>query len=165
MKWQEFKVAAPQLGELAQEAFDAQHLAILGTLRKDGWPRISPCEVYFVEGELMLGMMRNSLKAHDLERDSRITVANGQSERIPKFGDVKLYGRAVEVTDPQLREQYGQTIYAAIDWRPEEPFPLYSVDIESASYISFGENHRLIRWSPQHGEELLRHPDDASSSG
>jgi hypothetical protein len=160
VKWSDFEQAAPEIASLARDAFEEEHLAILGTIRRDGWPRISPCEVYFVQGELMLGMMRNSLKARDLWRDARITVVNGQESRIPKRGDVKLYGRAVEVTDPALRELFGRTIYAAIEWRPEEPFPLFAVDIQSASYIAFGDQRRLLRWSPQTGTETLRHPDE-----
>ncbi len=118
MNWQEFESAAPELAALGKQAFDEQHLCILGTLRADGRPRVSPCEVYFVGGELMLGMMRDSRKSLDLRRDPRITVVNGQAERIPRFGDFKIYGRAIEVTDAAQREAYGQTIFAAIDWRP-----------------------------------------------
>lgn len=159
MNWAEFALAAPELAALGREAFEGQHLSILGTLRADGWPRISPCEIYFVGGELMLGMMRNSRKAFDLRRDARITVVNGQAERIPRHGDFKIYGRAVEVVDPEMREAYGQTIFAAIDWRPEEPYPLFAVDIASAGYISFGKGSRVLRWTPNAGLERLRHPD------
>jgi hypothetical protein len=160
MNWAEFSAAAPELAQLGRVALEEEHLSILGTLRADGWPRISPCEVYFVGDELMLGMMRDSKKSRDLRRDARITLTNGQGKRIPKHGDFKLYGRAVEVTDPDLREAYGQAIFAAIDWRPEEPFPLFALDIETAGYISFGKDRRAMRWSAAHGLERLRHPDD-----
>ncbi|HEY7023693.1 MAG TPA: pyridoxamine 5'-phosphate oxidase family protein [Candidatus Limnocylindrales bacterium] len=159
MKWQEFKDAAPQLGALAQEAFDDQHVAILGTLRSDGRPRISPCEVYFTDGELLLGMMPNSRKVDDLRRDPRITVVNGQEHREPKLGDVKLYGTAREVTDSGVRQRFGDEQYALIEWRPPADAPLYAVDVESASYISFGQGRRLLRWSPSRGEEELTHPE------
>jgi len=46
-----------------------------------------------------------------------------------------------------------------IDWRPTDPFHVFSVDIESAAYISFGEDKRLLRWTPAGGEERLTHPD------
>ena len=159
MRWDEFAASAPELAALGHEAFEEQHLSVLGTLRRDGWPRLSPCEIYFVEGELMLGMMRNSVKAGDLLRDDRITVVNGQAERIPRRGDFKIYGRASEVTDARLRDRYGETIYAAIEWRPEEPFPLFAVDIVSVSYISFADDRRAMRWSVQGGFQALRHPD------
>jgi hypothetical protein len=165
VNWAQFAAAAPELAALGRAALEEQHLSILGTLRADGWPRISPCEVYFVGDELMLGMMRNSKKSRDLRRDPRITLSNGQSKRIPKHGDFKAYGRAVEVTDPDKREAYGRTIFAAIDWRPEEPFPLFALDIERAGYISFGKGHRVMRWTADGGLEQLRHPDDPDEAG
>jgi hypothetical protein len=47
-----------------------------------------------------------------------------------------------------------------IDWRPTDPFHVFSVDILSAGYISFAENHRLMLWTLQDGLEHLRHPED-----
>ena len=160
MKWSEFSSAVPELAALAQEAFDEQHLCMIGTIRADGRPRISPCEVYFVDGELLLGMIPGSRKVRDLERDTRISVVNGQTLREPPRGDVKLYGTAVAVTDPSLRERFADAQEAAIDWRPTGPFPLFAVDVERAGYICFGEHHRLLRWSSQGGLEELTHPDD-----
>lgn len=159
MKWEEFVAAAPSLAALAQEAFDDQHVAILGTLRSDGRPRISPCEVYFTDGELLLGMMPNSKKVDDLRRDSRVTVVNGQEHREPRFGDVKIYGSAREVTDSDVRRRFGDQQYALIEWRPPDDVPIFAVDIESASYISFGPGRRYLRWSSGRGEEELTHPE------
>lgn len=160
VRWADFERAAPELAALGLEGFREQNLCLVGTLRADGWPRISPVEVYVANGDLMLGMMPSSRKVADLRRDPRLTVMTPQCDREAKRGDVKLYGRAVEVTDPEARERYGQTIYAAIGWRPDEPFPLYALDIESASYIAFGTSQRLLRWSADRGLERLRHPDE-----
>jgi hypothetical protein len=160
MKWGDFAAQAPQLAELAREGFGEQHLCTLGTLRADGWPRISPNEVYFVDGELLLGMMPSSKKVLDLERDPRITVATPQCDREAARGDFKLYGRAVPVTDPGLRTRFADTQEAAIGWRPPESVPLLAVDIESAGYISFGEGRKVIRWSAERGVERVPHPDD-----
>jgi hypothetical protein len=160
MRWADFEDAAAELAALGLEGFREQNLALVGTLRTDGWPRISANEVYFVDGELLLGMMRDSRKSKDLERDPRITVMTPQCDREAKRGDFKAYGRAVEVTEPTLRQRYGDTVYAAINWRPEEPYPLFALEVESAAYISFGDGHRLLRWSLAGGLERLRHPDD-----
>jgi hypothetical protein len=159
MNWKEFTAAAPDIGRLAQEAFDDQHLAILGTLRRDGWARISPCEVYFVDGEMLLGMMPGSAKVEDLRRDPRITVVNGQESREPKRGDVKLYGRARELLDRGQRDRFADAQEALIAWRPPDHVPVFAVDIERAAYISFGEGRRVLRWSPETGEEELPHPE------
>ena len=160
MKWDEFEASAQELAELGLAGFREQNLCLVGTLRADGWPRISANEIYFADGELLLGMMPRSRKSRDLERDPRITVMTPQCDREAKRGDFKVYGRARDVTDPEVREHYGQTIYAAIGWRPEEPYPLWSVDIESAGFISFGPKARLLRWTSDRGVETLRHPDD-----
>jgi hypothetical protein len=160
MNWADFEASAGDLAALGLEGFREQNLCLVGTLRADGWPRISATEVYFVDGELMLGMMRDSRKSHDLERDARITVMTPQCDREAKRGDFKIYGSAREVVDADQRERYGQTIFAAIGWRPEEPYPLFAVDVESAAYISFGTKRRLLRWSAERGFERLRHPDD-----
>jgi len=159
VNWGDFEASAPELAELGLAGFREQNLCLIGTLRGDGWPRISANEVYFVDGELMLGMMPASRKVSDLERDPRLTVMTPQCDREAKRGDFKLYGRARVVTDPEQREAYGKTIFAAIGWRPEEPYPLFGVDVESASYISFGERRRLLRWTPEGGVRELRHPD------
>jgi hypothetical protein len=160
VRWADFEDAAAELAALGLEGFREQNLCLIGTLRADGWPRVSANEVYFVDDELLLGMMRDSRKSKDLERDPRITVMTPQCDREAKRGDFKAYGRAVPITDPELRERYATTVEAAIDWRPTEPYPLWAVDVESAAYISFGEGHRLLRWSPAGGLERLRHPDD-----
>ena len=160
MKWSDFEASAPELAELGLKGFREQNLCLVGTLRADGWPRFSANEIYFFGGELLLGMMPNSRKSKDLERDPRITVMTPQCDREARRGDFKVYGRAQDVTDPEVREGYGATIFAAIGWQPEEPYPLWSVDIYSAGYISFGERHRLLRWSPGRGVEEPRHPDD-----
>ena len=133
---------------------------LLGTNRVDGWPRISPCEAYVVDGDLMLGMMWQSKKALDLLRDPRITIATPQSDREPVHGDLKLYGVVVDVPEPSRRVLYSDTLQVAINWRPPEPYHLFAADITRAGFISFGKAPRLLRWSVEGGVEVLRHPDE-----
>ena len=51
MRWGEFAAAAPALASFLRERLSATGILLLGTLRADGWPRISPCEAYLVEDE------------------------------------------------------------------------------------------------------------------
>jgi hypothetical protein len=69
----------------------------------------------------------------------------------------------VPITDPERRRRFGDTIFAAIGWRPLDPYPLYAVDIESAAFIDFTDDRRLMRWTPDGGLEKLVHPDDADT--
>ena len=74
MDWEEFKRADPELAALGEERIEATGLVLLGTLRKNGFPRISPVEPLLTMGRLYLGMMWQSRKALDLLRDPRCTV-------------------------------------------------------------------------------------------
>src|SRR2546427_5275143 len=99
MIWQQFKQAAPELAALGEERFERTGVVLVGTLRKNGWPRISPVEPFINDGHLYLGMMWQSRKALDLLRDPRCTVHSSISNRDGTEGEFKLYGRALEIQD------------------------------------------------------------------
>jgi hypothetical protein len=42
MRWDEFARAVPELGELGERRLRERELCFVGTLRRNGWPRISP---------------------------------------------------------------------------------------------------------------------------
>lgn len=151
MIWREFTVAAPELAAVGAERFERTGLALVGTLRRDGWPRISPVEPYIVGGKLMLGMMWRSRKARDLLRDPRLVVHSATSDREGADGDFKLYGRAVDVRDPQTRRHFADAVEAKIRWRPQDPYHLFSVDIESAAFVVFGAKRFGLRWDARRG--------------
>jgi hypothetical protein len=152
MRWDGFAAAAPELAGLGEERLRAKELCLVGTLRKNGWPRISPVEPEFVDGELLLGMMWQSPKALDLLRDPRIVVHSVVSERSGKEGDFKLYGRVVDVQDPDRRAAYRAAIKARIDWEPPEPnYHLFAIDIDSAGFVTFADPRYGLAWNPQDG--------------
>ena len=161
MNYTAFKASAPELAAILEQRLRETGICLLGTIRFDGWPRISPIEAYIVGGELTLGMMWQSTKARDLLRDPRITVATAQCDKDGKDGDLKLYGHVIEVADPDMRNAHADVQEALIQWRPTEPYHLFKVDIQSAGYISFGNDRRLLRWTPARGVERLTHPEPA----
>ena len=160
MRWDAFAQAAPRIAAMAEERFRKDELAVLGTIRPDGSPRISPCEVDFAAGRLFLGMMWQSRKATDLLRDPRVVVHSVPPDRMGEGGDIKLYGRAIDEPDDEVRQAFHDEILRRIDWAPEEPnFHLFSLDVEQAGYIRFGDDRLAMAWDPERGERDIRHPD------
>jgi Pyridoxamine 5'-phosphate oxidase len=141
MNWSEFSEAAPELAHLFRERLDKTDLALIGTIRKDGTTRISPLEIDIFEDHLLLGMMWRSKKALDLIRDPRCLVHTVVSDKDGSEGEVKLRGRASDVTDKGLRERSAQHTFDTTGWRPEEPYHLFSLDIEDAAYIKYSPNN------------------------
>src|SRR6266545_4787513 len=105
MNWTEFTEASPELAGLFRERLDKTGLALIGTIRMDGTPRISPLEADVFEDHLLLGMMWQSKKALDLIRDPRCLVHSVVANKDGTDGETKLRGRAVDVTDKDLRER------------------------------------------------------------
>ena len=100
--WTEFTSAEPALARRIEERFGIRKHKTLATLRKDGSPRISGIELEFADGELYLGMMPDSWKLHDLERDPRLAVHSPTEDPPPGnprgwAGEAKLAGYAREV--------------------------------------------------------------------
>ena len=154
MRWSEFAAAAPELARLGEDRLRSRELCMVGTIRRNGWPRISPVEPEFVGDELMLGMMWRSPKALDLLRDPRLEVHSTLADRHDLAGDIKLYGRAEPVEDDDRREAYRASVKARIDWEPVEPYHVFAVDIESAGFVTFAEPRFGLAWEA--GGELRR---------
>jgi hypothetical protein len=158
MIWDEFKAAAPALAALGEERFARSGVILLGTLRQDGFPRICPVEAHIVDGHLYLGIIWHSRKALDLLRDPRCTIHNTISRRDGTEGEFKLYGRAVEICDLEMRRRYCDALYEKIGWKPEEPhFHLFSVAIESAAFTQVQDGELVAKaWQPESGERVVR---------
>ena len=135
MIWEEFKKVSPVMAALGEERFNRTGLVIIATLRKDGWPRISPVEPLIADGHLYLGMMWQSRKAQDLLRDPRCTINTIVSNRDGSEGDFKIYGSAVEIQDLEMKQKYSESLHKKIGYKPKEPeYHLFSIDIDQVAF-------------------------------
>jgi hypothetical protein len=151
MDWAAFAQASPELAALGRERFEHDELCMLGTLRSNGWPRISPCELDIVDRELLMGMMWQSPKARDLLRDDRCVLHSCTADRNGAEGDFKLYGHAHDVSEASVRDAYRAALRARIDWEPTGPFHLFAVDVASAGFVVFGGERYGVAWDPKRG--------------
>lgn len=147
MRWGELARSAPDLAATGERLLDGElGILLVGTVRRDGTPRISPVEPVFAEDELYLGMMWRSTKALDLLRDPRVTVHSTvptrESERFFVDGSVR------DVTDLAERSRFADAVHAKIGWRPEEPeYHLFAVDIARAVHVGFDAGGQTTtRW-------------------
>src|SRR5690242_6697546 len=69
--WRDLEQGAPEIARLGMARLAAVPVAMLGTVRPDGSPRISPVEPCLAGGQLLIGAMAWSRKAADLHRDPR----------------------------------------------------------------------------------------------
>jgi hypothetical protein len=147
--WNDFASAAPSLAAAGSERFDRAGLVLVGTIRRDGYPRISPVEPILLDGYLYLGMMHRSTKALDLHREPRCLVHSIVANKDGTDGEFKVYGRARAVDDLAERERYCVALFEKIGWRPEGDFELFAVDIEQVAFVVFRDGKQHINvWRP-----------------
>jgi hypothetical protein len=130
--------AVPDLAAAVQRSFDAHVHKTLATLRADGSPRVSGQELSFRGGNVWLGMMPDSRKAGDLQRDPRLAVHSATVDSSMAGGDAKLAGRAIEVTD---RETFDWFVGQERDEKgaePPQPFHLFRIDVEEVVLTTLG---------------------------
>jgi hypothetical protein len=167
MRWADFELQQPRFAALGREKLAGPGVVLVGTIRRDGSPRISPVEPMFWNGDLWLSMGLGTMKARDLRRDSRILVHSVVTNRDGGDGEFKVRGRALAEDDPGLNAEIAEAIAANLGWRPEVgKFHLFRVDVDDVTFIRWdGRNNDqyLSRW-PE-GREQVRRGTSATSNG
>jgi Pyridoxamine 5'-phosphate oxidase len=147
MIWAEFEAAAPELARRGRERIELFDCVMVGTIRRDGGPRVNPVEAYIVDGHLLVNMMPRSHKALDLLRDPRIFVHTLVTSRSGDEGEFKLRGRAPTVEDTRLRTQLDDLFERRIHWRPPSDSHYFDVHPESAAFVRYVDGRQeLARW-------------------
>lgn len=155
--WAAFEKAEPEFAEAVRARFAQYPHHVLGTLRKDGSPRLAGLNVDIRGGELWLGMMAGSMKARDLQRDPRFALHTnpGEGETMPD-GDVRISGRAVELLDPPELHRYAEETGG-----PSHPFHLFHADLTEVVHIAVDGDDLVVRtWTPARGLHTLRRGND-----
>lgn len=162
--WSNIEASEPDLAARAQACFAATTNAILGTIRRDGTPRLSGIDPLLYGGELYVGSMPRARKGADLRRDPRVAlhsvpwesrlVTEGQPATA---GDAKLTGRAVLVTDAaEIRRVMGHHNETTGFEAPQES-DLFRLDVEELVCISVEDDQLVVdRWSVSDGRRTTR---------
>jgi hypothetical protein len=142
--WSGFRATEPDLADAVQARFQKYKHHVLGTLRSDGSPRLTGLEADFRLGELWLGMMAGSRKALDLRRDPRFALhANPGPDTTMDGGDVRVSGRAVEITDAAVIATYVDEV------KPPEPFHLFRTELTEIVRVRVEDDELVVEtWRP-----------------
>jgi Pyridoxamine 5'-phosphate oxidase len=148
--WREVELGAPRLAGLGVAALAVSRVALLGTLRRDGSPRISPVEPYLLEGQLLIGAMAWSQKAADLRHDPRFALHSAITGPDNGEGEFKLYGSAAEAEE-RTRRAAASAWWS--EWPPEKTI-VFALQVNRAVYIAWDLERGLMtvdRWSVRSG--------------
>jgi hypothetical protein len=147
--WRDVEQGAPEIARLGMARLDAVPVAMLGTVRPDGSPRISPIEPYIVNGQFLVGAMTWSKKASDLRRDPRYVLHSVVTGPDSGEGELKLYGSAV----PAGQELRGAAVAGA--WwsqHPHQQAAVFWLRIATAMFVEWDLEHGVMtvhRWTPR----------------
>jgi hypothetical protein len=151
----ELESAAPSIAAFVADRLGKTGLCFLGTTRADGWPRVSPLEVFVQDGRIYMGSMPNAVKARDLRRDGRCCIITPLADKDDMAGEGKLFCQAREITERDEWEAVRATVKARSGFDMGEPGDshLFTFDIEGAAWqrVEGGTTFRTTSWSPQHG--------------
>ena len=110
--WKDFTEAAPRIAAIfARRHAATGNLCMLGTLRSDGFPRISPVEPRFFEDQLWISGMPGTVKFRDLARDPRFCLHTATVDTAVNDGDAKLWGVVDDVHDKVLHRRYAEALF------------------------------------------------------
>ncbi|MFE4454956.1 pyridoxamine 5'-phosphate oxidase family protein [Streptomyces sp. NPDC056796] len=156
--WQDFRTAQPAFAETVERRFRQYEHHVLATLRADGSPRVTGLETEFRMDALWFGMMPHSRKALDLRRDPRFAVqANPGPDAGMADGDVRVSGRAVEITDPAVLARFAEEV------APPEPFLLFRADPTEVVRTGLDGDDLVVQvWRPGRPLRTLRRAADDS---
>jgi hypothetical protein len=165
--WADVRRDDPRLVEVGEHRLLSPGVVLVGTIRRDGTPRVSPVEPVVLDGELWLCMMLGSTKARDLRRDPRVLVHSMVTGRDGAGGEFKVRGLARPITDIAAQRHYADEVATRLGWHAEPGrCHLFVVDISDITFIRYdaetGDQY-VTRWPG--GLQYVRHHTSDTSVG
>jgi hypothetical protein len=134
--FREFQTSAPEIADRIADRLRTTGIGLLGTVRRDGSPRVSPIEVTLQGDGLFVGMMPGSAKCDDVLRDPRVCLLTPVADREDLGGEGKLFGRLERITDPARAAAVltGAAEAAGLDADALGDSPMFELDVTAAAW-------------------------------
>ena len=163
--WTTFAATEPELAARARTILTSTVNCVLGTLMRDGSPRLSGIDPFFVDDQLWIGCMPDSRKGADLRRDPRFSLhaVPWESRRLrpdatdPGDADAKITGTAHLVEDDALRlATFGAfAVDRGFDEAPDGE--LFSISLHRVVAVWVADDQLVIdRWTADGGRKTIR---------
>ena len=160
LDWSEFTEVAPRIAEVFTRRHTATgRLCMLGTLRPDGFPRISPMEPAIFEGGLWIGGMPGTAKFRDLLRDPRFALHTATVDTQVSDGDAKVWGVVEDVQDEALHHRFAEALFqeTGFDLRGQKFDHFFKAQLVGASAVEVGDGHMDVTvWTEGTSERVVR---------
>ena len=157
INFQELTRLVPEVADPIAGRFAASGLGMLGTVRSNGAPRVSPIEVGQVDGRLFVGMMPGSQKHRDALRDQRYCVVTAIADRHDLGGEGKLYGELDPVADPARSDAILRRLAAANGFEADAlaGSPMFELLVDRAAWqVVVDDAWTTLSW--RHGVDGVR---------
>jgi hypothetical protein len=146
--WRDFADTDPDFASFGLERL-SRPVAYLGTIRRNGAPRVHPVTAHIADGVCFIYMEPASPKAIDLERDHRYALHCSVEDDDGGNGEFGIRGSATKIEDTTARSRLFEA--ARIQgFHPEDHHVLFELTIEiafSTTYDNKGLPQRKV-WKP-----------------
>jgi hypothetical protein len=155
----------PDLADRVRAILSSTTNAVLGTIRRDGSPRLSGADPYFHDGQLCIWSMPRARKGQDLRRDPRVAVhsipwdSRKMREGAADVGaaDAKVSGTAGLVSDAGARSAFRAWLASDRGVETQEDWDLFRIDIDALTVVSVDNGQLVVdRWSTTGGRQMMR---------
>ena len=155
----------PDLADRVRAIVSSTTNAVLGTIRRDGSPRLSGADPYFHDGQLRIWSMPRARKGQDLRRDPRVAVHSipWDSRKLRDGAadvgqaDAKVSGTAVLSSDAGELSAFRAWLRSERGFEPPEDWDLFTIDIDTLTVISVDNGQLVVdRWSATDGRQTMR---------
>lgn len=145
--WSEFTREAAELAALVEARFRHHKHCLIATLRQDGSPRISGIELWWWDEDIWLGMMPDSAKGADLDRDPRFELHSAPTDLELHKPDARIQGAAERISDPARINAFAATL--PDPGSPPHEMALYRLDLTGVFLVQVaGDQLAIDSWTP-----------------
>lgn len=145
MSWKTLEESHPELAELGKRRFSTG-LAYLGTVAKDGSPRVHPVTPIIGQGRLFLFMEPTSPKGFDLRRGSRYALHCMVEDTEGGDGEFMVMGTGRLVEDAASRA----LAVESSSYEPADRYVLYELSVDRALGFIYKPDDKIrLHWKKE----------------